>query len=492
MRPWWQRLGIVSGQGALVIAILLLTVLALERWEARWDLSPDGRFTIQPGLAGILAEQDEPVEIMAVWSPSGSPRVDQLQQFLQEQLGHLAATQEGISFRHIDPVLQLPEWEQLQEEHGLQAPRSLYLLRQDRRPFRIPFGGALRYTWQRSLGGGLVALRRDQTTPLYLLQGHGELAIAGATADDSCRLLIERLRFAAYETVAVDEATLAQDGWGRLPDDGLVLVLGPTRPLGERSCRLLRDYLRAGGRLLACIDDRCPADLLGVFKDFGLLRSDAGIIQAQQHIAYGPDRAQHRLILDQAFGILPHSITARLLEERASVLSPRSVRLRYPAQLRPEQRRALTEQGVHAPDLQHSADLLAVPLGPTWEAPASDRAPPDIDQESLGRPLVLASDLRYPPLPGTATGPRILCWGSRDGAADSSLQRTAFANELFLLDLLADLGDQAAAVPIDPQPLASYELTVEPTTLRWLMAVLVAILPSSMIGIAILVWWERR
>ena len=106
----------------------------------------------------------------------------------------------------------------------------------------------------------------------------------------------------------------------------------------------------------------------------------------------------------------------------------------------------------------------------------------------------IAWALTFDPDPRGATrnGARLAVFASRAIASDAWLGEERLANADLLVDCARWLAGRGPAEDIPPLAIAAYRVDAEPGTLHLLLAALVAIAPSALVGAAILAWWERR
>lgn len=517
VRGWRARLGL-GGQTLAVLVLTMLAIAAAARADLRLDASADARFSLDPVLVDLASTLAEEVSLVALWSRRDDGRGEAaLGRWLDERLKRLAASAPKLRLQHIDAILDQPEIERFAQEHGEAVAPSLYVLREGRRPFRIPLTGALPFTWQRDLGGALVAVTSSTQTPVYVFQGHGELTLDGGDAHGLSALL-HRLELAGFaRATRLGPAELSR--WGRVPGDGILLIPGPTAPLGEEAVRALDAYLRDGGAAMILADHRCPDDLALLLRRWGLIiargqvanlaelgsdlpsRGEVPVVHHVDASQRGPDRRFTRLLLGPgqglASGVGPNPLTDQVAASRRTVISPDSTPLAWlTSDLLDDESVAkrISAFDLHLPRQVLPALDITVDGRVSWLAAstaAPDQAPPD---QPTGR-LPLAAGFTWSPHPRSANpdrGARVLLWGSRAAAADRWLGDPLYANDLLLADAAAWLADRGASVPIARQDFRRYQVDISDGGLDLLMILLVAVIPCLCIGAAIITWWERR
>ena len=65
---FWQRIGSLGGRTLTVLAVLAVLVAAADRSGLLSDWSSDRRFTLSPRLTLLITAQNEPVELVGIWT----------------------------------------------------------------------------------------------------------------------------------------------------------------------------------------------------------------------------------------------------------------------------------------------------------------------------------------------------------------------------------------------------------------------------------------
>jgi hypothetical protein len=494
---WWRRFGNLGGRTVLVLVVLAVLVAAADRSKALLDLSADRRFTLSPRLEALVRQQQEPVELVAIWSGGEESRFAAVRSVLER----IDALTPRVAFRHIDPELQKPLMAEFAERHREAIPGSLYVVRGER-VFRLALNDASRLFLQRDVGGALLTLASAKPTPALLLQGHGELRSRGGLADGNDQLA-HLLTLSGFAVGTVGPERAADP-----PAEALLVVAGPTAPLGERDLRLLDQHLTDGGGLLLLTDDRCPTDLGAWLRRRGVL-SEAARPKDLRGL-FAPDAACEaptiavsfrNYIAGQELEFPNHNlaITAANPQHPASRnLAGSDLRLLFPwtAPLLP----------IHPATVgQGGSDLAAafVSMGtPLFEPqPLLFTAPGDVWTKSRAAPLatpnprLVALALEYQPADSSVRagmGGRLIVWGSRQAASDAVLSQVQYANARFLVSCSEWLARRTAGSDIPEAEVAAFQVRATDQGLLVVLALLVAVMPCLCIGAAMLTWWDRR
>lgn len=512
---WHRRLGQLGGRTLLVLAVLAIVVAAADRSRLFVDWSADHRFSLSPALVTLLNQQQEPVELVSIWPME----LDGVTRSISDGLRLMDECAAKVTYRHIDPVLHKPTLAEFQQRYREASVPAIYVVRPStNRAFRIPLNDSTRRVLQRDVGGALVALADPQPPQVSLLQGHGELR-AGGGNDDGGDQLIRTMELAGFVVTAVEPAR-----GGKVPPGSLLLIAGPVAPLGP-DVELVRTHLADGGAAMVLLDDRGPLDLALYLRSRGVLCGPAlpanlrqglqggdlvaalgpngpslrpAIVASLRYHNVGQEAAfpHHNLLLAGELLDGEHPATQRAANSGQSVLSPWTapVQVLQPGTFEPAVADRLKAAFVTFKTPPFTAvSLLWTHEADAWTRSRSELQPPADFSKQPSLPLAWAIESAQ-----TADsvrddrGARLVVWGSRQAASDGVLGQEKFANGDLLVDAARWLLRRERATSIPPAESAAFRVDASDTTLLWLSALLVAIIPCICIGVAILAWWERR
>ena len=497
---FWQRLGSLGGRTIIILLVLALLVAAADRSGLLADWSSDRRFTLSSRLITLLAQQQEPIELVGLWG------LDQREALapLEAMLTRMATVNPKVTWRRLDPELQKPLLTAFQNRFRDAEPGNLYVTRGER-AFVIGISPYTRRILQREVGGALVTLSEPNLPPAYLLQGHGELR-ANAGPEHGGDHLAQILALAGFQVGLLDGTRTQAPS-----PNGLLVVAGATNALGERDLKLLSQHLQDGGGMIILADDRTPDDLTRWLRRHGVFLgpvatpdpgAEAGnpsrILVSLRHHFVGQEAAfpHHNLLLDAQQINPQHPATLPLVAGGVPLLSPWSSPVFV---VQPDPQRAET-----APLMQRYRELgtqpfLGVPLlgtvgGDAFDKPraAALEAPADLAQRP---PTPLAWAIEYQPANDSVQvniGGRMVVWGSRQGASDGVLAQANFANDQFLRLAATWAARRSAANDIPDAEIAAFQVEASDTALFWIMAAMLAVMPCLFIGAGMLTWWDRR
>ena len=500
----WQRLGSLGGRTLIVLAVLIVLTAAADRSGILSDWSADRRFTLSPRLTALIQAQQQPVELVGIWGGEDHDRLEPI----TAMLTRMAAVSPKVTWRRIDPELQKPLLTQFATRFKEAQIGNLYVTRGDR-AFAIGLTAYTRLVLQREVGGALVTLAEDKLPPAYVLQGHGELRASGnASPGDGGGHLLQTLSLAGFQVTLLDGTNAQQPS-----PSGVLVVPGPTSPLGERDLKLLEQHLRDGGGLLVLADDRAPDDLVrwlrrkGLFVG-GISQPDPGdesanpsriTVSMRRHFV-GQEAAfpHHNLALDGELLNPQHPITTPVAAAGVAVISPWTspVWLLQPDPNQSQENNNALIARYHQLGTQPFSGqlLLRSAEADAWDKPraAPLEAPADLAQR---QPLPLAWAVEYQAAADSVqanVGGRLVLWGSRQAACDGVLAQVNFANERFLRQAAAWAARRTAVTDIPEAEVAAFQVTASDNGLFYILALLLAVVPCVCLGAAMLTWWDRR
>jgi hypothetical protein len=515
-------LGVLGGRSVLIIAAIVLAAVVSFRLDLRLDWSANRYLTLDPVLVDAISELKQPTRLIGIWPEASNQPIGQRQAavgtVIQPTIDNMVRHSTQLSWTHVDNEVELPLMESLRSRYdGIRGP-GLYVVRakgDDQGAFRIPLHGGLVTRLQREIGGALINLRNTKQQPVLLIQGHGELR-PGAHPGNSANILVDNFKLAGFTVAPFDAKTLAE--FGRLPAEAIVVVAGPTSPLGDQMLQALDNHLRDGGAMLVLGDHRMGPKLSDLLRQRGIVLGAHhnpvlrdGVLTAIKdgpvqppHLLYsqehsvGRDGSFHRLVLNpqrsffgDEFDIMATSRNeGRLANSTASI----PVRVADP-RLFPDQAEALLEAlQQHQSPAPQASPLLTLPQNSSWVGSPTPQQIPPQNLNATGQ-YVLAWALQYPREDGSATqsnGARVIVWGSRQAASDAILGGENYANGQLLTDMMQWLSNRSDQVRIPPTSFQAFRVDAEEGTLTRLLAILVAIIPCCMLGVAMIAWWERR
>ena len=251
------QLGIL-GVGSIVLFAVLANALAV-RFDQRWDVTADKRYTPAPALREILHHLRGPVIVVVLLS-----RADPLSPTIEQLLLSYRSESRLLTVDWVDPDRDETRFLSKQAELGIAAGRTedgqvttdalLVLVSKSQKYFLTvesiagldPEHSDSGASFEHAFAVGLKSLFREQKPQVCFTLGHRELSISDQSPVGISRFK-ERLERDALSSKSVD---LTTEGSESLASCSLIVIPSPDVPLSERAISLLRESVTARSNLL--------------------------------------------------------------------------------------------------------------------------------------------------------------------------------------------------------------------------------------------------
>lgn len=437
---------------ALGIGAAVATYAAATRFEQRWDLTADGRFTLSTQTQSVVRGLDAPITIYGLFRQGTAEAVA----FRKLVDGYTALSSE-LTYEPIDPLTEPTATRQVVRAEGAAEIQRvadegtvIVTLGSDRRRIEAPFT-------EQALTDALVSLSTGEERRVCWSDGHGERdpdltdTVAGYGA------VLNRLRDQNY---AIEKVRLLTAGIPTTCD--LVVVAGPQKDLLPQETEALASWI-AGGRpalvlLDATVQGVSTPELAADLGRYGLAVADDVVLENDpNHVGMSPD-GEALLVY---YG-------ARLSEHRLLDGLPAAVGFAWPRAIVPE------------PSAEHvTVETLITSSQDAWAEsafdPAAEEAPVrDADEAAGPVPVAVAVEVEQPmgldASGPTAEGGRLVVFGDADFPDNAHVGLLA-NGDLFLnaVSWLVGADDE-----IGERPAAKSELLTVPDA-QYLFLVLIAV-----------------
>jgi len=441
-----------------VIALVVVNFLAHAR-PARWDLTPEGIFSLAPQTHDVLSALEDTVEVRAFYGPK-EPEADSVRGWLERY--RLASPR--FVYELIDPVVRL----EAVEKHKLVPGGPRVLLAYRGREERVRLGAGDASGPEEVLTGAL--LRLTQTggeRVLCFTTGHGERALEG---DDPRRAMSQWARDLEGEGFRTQPLSLLESkavpGICRV-----VVVAGPAQDLAAGEAEALRAHVERGGRLLVLLGYGETASLHGALAGLGAQVTDRAVI-------YPAGRSPLEVVTDPQQYPAGHAIFSRFFQGGAVSLGQLQAVFPMARQVLPRQ----AEGGL--PML-----ALATSTANAWaesdDVAAVEQVAFDAGRDVAG-PVALALVGEQP-----QGGARLAVFGSSLLATDAAYRVFPF-NRNLLMNTLAWLAQEESKITIRPRLRAASLLRLEEADLKFITFLASDLLPLAILALGITIWQLRR
>lgn len=234
------------GSNSLILTLAVLGIIFVANYivfnnPKSWDLTEDKSNTLSDATLQILATLPDNVTATAFYSATlnTASAEELLQKFKSNSNGK-------FDFAFVDPDANPVA----AREAGITGDGKVMLQMGETKEIAA-------FVSEEELARTLIRLISPEARTVYFLQGHGEPSIESG-GDLSYAIARDTLEQKNY---TVSMLNLISEG--EIPEDAeVVIVAGPTKPLGVREVNLLKDYVEAGGSLVVMQDPR-------LFTEFG-------------------------------------------------------------------------------------------------------------------------------------------------------------------------------------------------------------------------------
>lgn len=463
-----------AGATVLVAIIGVTASVLAARHPRRWDVSADGRSSLDPATRDVLAALPGPATLTIV-----APTIGGLEPVYTEvaRVAERMAEAGPVTVRHADPATVPGGLAAVARAAGVVAgdlasngavvvevgARRRVVDRLQLATFEVDRAGppVERLAIERALAGALAALATSAPLVACATTGHGELPLAHVAGDADWALVAERLAAAGMELGALEPGALAAGVPARCT---VLLVIGPSAPLAADEALAVQAFVgRGGGLLVAAAARSIPGGgLAGTGLEDLLAPLGLGLPPA---MAVDPALAVRDVpgALLVVEGYAPHPITDGFAGARATLWYP--------------------------PRVVAVTAGQAVALVSTSPASWGERdlvRPPVKDEDDLAGPLALAA---------ASLGPhRVVVIGSAESMSTAVLAGGASAGDLWVERAVRWLAGRAEPDPgVGAHTPAQLRLVMTDGERRAVIAACIGGVPIAWVVVGgLLVWWRRR
>ena len=421
--------GNVLGTAVFVIGISVLVNFLAATLNLRVDITKDRLFTLAPETAAALARAPRPPEVWVLY-PKNDPRTEPLRQ-LMNAAKHAAPE---LEFHVIDP------WQEPLKAAEFEI-RDYATVVQVGDRFES-FAG----TSEESFLSALLLASREERARIGFVRGHGEMLYndPGPRGLRQAALALDRRGLLPYSLDMLAGDPLADSA-------DVVVFAGPQAPLSPDEQDSLTVYLETGGRLLVLLDPVSGESLASIL-------GQAGLTFVPKFLA-DPDQRDPLVHLPR---FTSHPVVRSLAEKRLQVVLAGVGEI-------------LSENNTR--DRRSARLMMTGPRGGVAEDPS---------QEGRERNLAMASEWK------TASGQvaRMVVIGDKDFV--NNLSYETLGNADLFLGAIRWLSEVEPDIDLRPQVRTNRPVVLSLQQGRALWVLYVCVLPLSVLGTGISVWWRRR
>ncbi len=424
------------------IAILGLLNYLGYRYHKRFDLTPEGLYTLSDQSKKILSGLQKDVRVI---------KFDKVEdQVLSDQMIVFKNQTQRLKYERIDPQ-QKPE---VARQFSVQRMGETVIVSGERveRP---------QATSEQDLINAIMKVTRDQLKTICFVSGHGERDIADADAE-GYQAIDKALQNENYQTRSINLVTENQ-----VPADCSVIALsGPKTALFPQEVSLIGKFLDEGGKALIQIDPDTDPGVTDILKSWNIdLSKDTVIDVSGVGRLFGTGPA---VPLVGEYG--DHPITRDMKRTATFFPLARSVK-----------KLAGESGGLTQIELLKTSER-------SWGETAlqGQDAKFDEGQDNQG-PLTLGITTTRKVGDKEA---RLVVIGDSD-FANNNYVRLAGNGDLFL-NTINWLAQEEDLISIRPKSATNRSVTMTESQQRTFFLLVVLIMPLAVIGMGAYVWWKRR
>jgi hypothetical protein len=435
---------------SLFSAIIILANAVNVSVNHRFDFTGLSQFTLTTQTKDVLADLDEPVEIVSFFTPSIAPTISG---YARDLLSEYKNYSDLLTTREIDPELN-PDQARQYQVNQLGAVYGVIAFRSEEGQ-RDVYGPQIEVEAEHAFTSAILEVTGTIQKVVYFITGHGESDILGEY--NSAR---SGLRDNLFQVGQLDLLRIES-----IPDDAAALIMaGPTENLVANEVEMLRAYLEEGGRLFVLLNPDPPQRLREFLADWQIDIQDGVVIDPSSYVAPNKDtplvpRTGNNMGLTEVY--FPGA--ASLLP----VLDP--------------------EGGLEiVPLLWTSEDAWLERTALSEEDPEFDES---TDREGVAAIGVLISKIPPEDDPAAKTA-RIVVIGDSDFAANQHFQNGN--NSDLFLSSVSWLTQGEEIISVDRKVLPIRRLILDPEEERFLHISSIAMLPLLLLLAGGAIWWRRR
>jgi ABC-type uncharacterized transport system involved in gliding motility auxiliary subunit len=457
----FNRRTLKYGSNALSAVLLALGLLAAvnflsTRYQARYDLTERGLYTLSDKTISLLENLDEELTVISFFRDA--ERAD-FERLLEQYVYH----SKHFSFRIVDP-----DKEPLEAKRYKVSNYGTSVIEFGQKEERITEGT------EKALTNGISRVTTDARQVIYFLGGHNE-----ANVDDQSEKGFKRVKQLLLENNNEVRPPLVLAQVEKVPRDcALLVVAGPKNALLPAEIDAISEYLNESGAALFMLDPLIDTGLAPVLSKWSIgLRND--FIVDKSNVLPGADFSvpvaanySKHPITDKHSGLMTFFPLTRSLEQVGSLPGAEisALAMSSPRSWSETNLNALKEKRVEEIQYNSGADRP----GPHWmsmavEGPLNFKTPENIRRSPRARLVV---------------------FGDSDFASNQFVD--VAGNGDLLMNSVSWLLNERDRITIRPKVAHFRPLELAPGDEFWIRWVSWLVLPALPIFAGLVVWWRRR
>lgn len=245
----------------------------------RFDFTGLAQFTLTSQTKDVLADLNEPVEVVSFFTPTIPATISG---YARDLLAEYQNYTDKITVKEIDPELNPDQ----AREYGINRYGEYYgqlygiVVFRSEEGQRDVFGLQIAAEAEHAFTSAILEVTGTRQKTVYFLTGHGESSVTGEYSDAR-----SGLRDNLFQ---VGEVDLLYSGG--VPSNAAALVIaGPQQQLGTDELEILKDYLQSGGRLFMLLNPNSPDRYRQLLTDWWIKVDEGTIIDPDSYVAPNED-----------------------------------------------------------------------------------------------------------------------------------------------------------------------------------------------------------
>ena len=456
-----ERLQAMSG-AVLFGGILVMANVLAARHPWRFDATENKIHTLTEKTQAVILGLERPLELLAFLETGDQGKKD-----LEELLDRYSALNSRLTWRFVDAERE----PQLADQLAVHRQGVVVARAGDTSAQASPEGpGGIT---EGTITNLILKVTRPGPKVIYSLTGHGEPPTDDRNEPGGLGVLAEILGGENFEI-----RPLLLSATPSVPEDaGLVMVVGPRKPLMDHEREELRSFLARGGRVLLLLDPGVDSGVAALLSDYRIQLGDDMIVDQKVVPFLGARLGLDPIVED----FMPHPIT-RNFKERIVLLQARSVDVKIEGGLPGVEAHSLAETHSESWGERDYGSMLAT--GRVTKDPKDAQGPLSV-AAAASIPAETASHEKE-----EGKGSRLVVIGDSDLAINANLD--AYYNREFLLNSVEWLAGRDELIAEGPRGLRPSRLNMTEADYRTLFRLGVLLLPESLLILGLGIWWRRR
>ena len=308
---------------SLILTIVTLSIVVTINvlgtiHNVRWDFSENRLYTLSSQSQAVLKELDRPLEIL-IFDRQIDPSLARL-------LEKYRRASSQFQFQLINPEQEL----ELAKRYEVQSLGEVYLQYGNKKRKLNSNNQRNEIITETQLTNSIEQIKRNRTTYIYLLQGHGEAN--SRSVERGIAQIVSRLE---KKGNIVSELNLASTG--KIPNNAdLIIIAGAIAKLLSAEVTSLQTYLSAGGNLLLLLSPNVDIGITPLLREWGVELDDKLVVDGSgsgNMMGFGPgvvivnDYGNHPITADFGNGIsiFPESRPLKIEEKTGVETTPLAI-----------------------------------------------------------------------------------------------------------------------------------------------------------------------